>query len=96
MHETPPISELDEPTYTVAEFAAAVGAHPMTVYRWVSRGLLEHDRTLTGRIRIPESAKRSVVTRHPARTAHAELESPETQEAPHGASDAVQGLVPVL
>lgn len=54
---------------TVAEFARAVRVHPITVYRWVDKGLVEHETTPTGRIRIPRTEIENCMTRHPvART----------------------------
>jgi predicted site-specific integrase-resolvase len=60
----------DETTCSVNEFAAAVGVHPITVRRWIKRGLVEYTTSPTGRIKIPRAAVGSVFTVHaPAQAA---------------------------
>jgi excisionase family DNA binding protein len=56
----------DEPSYSVGEFAGAVGVHRTTVRRWVNRGLVAHWLTPTGRVRIPQSAVDASITVHAA------------------------------
>lgn len=56
MHESRAPSGLDEPSYSVSEFAGVLGVHRTTVRRWVNRGLLPHWLTLGGHARIPKSA----------------------------------------
>lgn len=46
----------DEPSFSVGEFADAIGVHRVTVRRWINSGLLTHWLTPTGRARIPQSA----------------------------------------
>lgn len=59
---------LDEPSYSIGEFAGAVGVHRTTARRWVNRGLVAHWRTPTGRVRIPQSAVNASITVHEAIT----------------------------
>jgi excisionase family DNA binding protein len=41
--------------YTVAEFAALLGKHPNTVYEWIRKGLVPHER-IGNSYFIPERA----------------------------------------
>lgn len=66
MHETQAPSGLDEPSYSVAEFARAIGVHRSTVRRWVNQGLVPHWLTLGGHARIPKSAAAASVPIHQA------------------------------
>lgn len=61
--------ELAEPAYTVDEFAAALGVTAPTVRRWIKRELVTYEKSLTGRYRIPRSAKDEVYTVHERKTA---------------------------
>lgn len=60
-----------EPSFSVGEFADAIGVHRVTVRRWINRGLLAHWLTPTGRVRIPQSAVDSGVRVRPATETHA-------------------------
>lgn len=60
------LAVFDEPSYSVGEFAGAVGVHRTTVRRWINRGLVTHWLTPTGRVRIPQSAVDASVTVHEA------------------------------
>lgn len=62
MREAKAPAGFDEPSYSVGEFAGAVGVHRTTVRRWINRGLVTHWRTPTGRVRIPQSAVDASVT----------------------------------
>lgn len=66
MREARTLVEFDEPSYSVGEFAGAVGVHPTTVRRWINLGLVTYWRTPTGRARIPQSAVVASVTVHAA------------------------------
>lgn len=47
-----------EETLTVQEVATIANVHDVTVYRWISRGLLPSTKTKTGRRRIrPQDLK---------------------------------------
>lgn len=63
---------LDEATYSVNEFAVAADVHPVTVRRWIKRGLVEYSTSPTGRIKIPKRALTTVFTMH-SPTSAAEL-----------------------
>jgi predicted site-specific integrase-resolvase len=64
MTDTNLTGALDEPTFTVGEFAKAVGVKPVTVYRWMKRGLVTYATTPTGRIKIPQSEVAACMTVH--------------------------------
>lgn len=66
MHEPQAPSGLDEPSFSVAEFAGAIGVHRTTVRRWINRGLVAHWLTPGGHARIPQSAAAASVPVHPA------------------------------
>lgn len=66
MHEPQAPSGLDEPSFSVAEFAGAIGVHRTTVRRWVNKGLVPYWLTLGGHARIPQSAAAASVTVRPA------------------------------
>jgi len=66
MHETPAPSGMDEPSFSVAEYASAIGVHPTTVRRWVNRGLITYWLTPGGHARIPRSAAAASVPIHRA------------------------------
>lgn len=74
MTDTAPIA-LDEPTFTVNEFATAVGVKPITVRRWMDRGLVTYVTTPTGRKRLPKSEAAKCMTVHNRVTADLESES---------------------
>jgi len=49
---------------TVAQVAAELGFSPRTILRWIDTGHIEAVRLPGGRIRIPQSAYSSFITRH--------------------------------
>ncbi len=61
---------LDEPSFSVGEFADALGVHRVTVRRWINQGLLTYWLTPSGRVRIPQSAVDAGVQVRPATDAH--------------------------
>jgi excisionase family DNA binding protein len=67
----------DEPiAYTVAKFARLLGKHPNTVYDWVAKGELPHER-IGGTIYIPKWALADLI-------APAEVPEPTQHATPAG------------
>jgi DNA-directed RNA polymerase specialized sigma24 family protein len=58
MHSTQRLEERPAGGYTISEYAALKRVHPVTVKRWLSRGLLEVERITRRSVRILGVKKR--------------------------------------